>query len=271
VCGVCNYDCSYCIQAPHTRVGHLDDVTLDAMLAFLSQLDGTWEIKMTGGEPFAFKGFMDRIIPFLAGTRHRISTLTNLSAPLPVLQRFAHLTSEKLTVLSASLHLQSTTAREFVDKLTHFRGWSPASRIVVNSVLDPDNLPAVAHARKVVEDAGFTFFPQLMKVKGGVFPYSPGQMELVRGIVGNLEEATLNRTANVAPAYTGRRCFTGARYFVLMQNGDAWSCRSAKREGDGFLGNVATGVKLRGGPVICPYTICPCTVPANRGMIEGVR
>jgi len=25
------------------------------------------------------------------------------------------------------------------------------------------------------------------------------------------------------------------------------------------------------GPHPCAYTICPCSVPANRGMIEGVK
>jgi hypothetical protein len=39
----------------------------------------------------------------------------------------------------------------------------------------------------------------------------------------------------------------------------------------GFLGNAVAGTAaLRTGPVRCPFTVCPCSVPANRGMIEGV-
>ena len=67
VCGVCNYDCSYCIQSRKYRVGHPSNGEIDQVLAFFSTLPGTWEIKMTGGEPFAFKGFMERIVPGEAG------------------------------------------------------------------------------------------------------------------------------------------------------------------------------------------------------------
>ncbi|MBI5495738.1 MAG: hypothetical protein HY904_12005 [Deltaproteobacteria bacterium] len=109
-----------------------------------------------------------------------------------------------------------------------------------------------------------------MKVKGGVHAYTPAQVDRVRDIVGDLALAEARRAANLAPAYTGRRCWTGARYLVLMQDGTAWSCRSAKRVGEGLLGDVNSGVQLRGGPSRCHYTICPCAVPANRGMIEGV-
>jgi hypothetical protein len=58
---------------------------------------------------------------------------------------------------------------------------------------------------------------------------------------------------------------------VLSQTGDAFRCRTAKRFGEGFLGNVLSGgVTLWERPTTCSYEICPCTVPANRGMIEGV-
>ena len=40
---------------------------------------------------------------------------------------------------------------------------------------------------------------------------------------------------------------------------------------DGYLGNaIEGGARILAGPHACPYTICPCSVPANRGMIEGV-
>ena len=58
---------------------------------------------------------------------------------------------------------------------------------------------------------------------------------------------------------------------MVTKDGEAWSCRTAKRHGEGHLGNVYDGEVTRlPGPAPCPYDICPCTVPANRGMIEGV-
>ncbi|MEW5848330.1 MAG: radical SAM protein [Myxococcota bacterium] len=271
VCGVCNYDCSYCIQSKASRVGHPDDETITRALQLFANLEGIWEIKMTGGEPFAFRGFVERIIPGLCALPHRISVLTNLSAPLSVLERFARLTHGRLNIISASLHLEFTTPDEFLAKLQRVRDMVHAdTRMVVNSVLVPERLAEVQVASEKVRAAGFRFFPQLMKVKKGVHAYTREQMEQVRAIVGDLRLAEETRSANMAPAYTGRRCFTGARYFVLLQDGDAWSCRSARRHGEGFLGNLRTGIRLRHGPVLCPYTICPCSVPANRGMIEGV-
>ena len=84
--GNCNYDCSYCIQSKKSRVGFPDDDTVRAIVGQFATLPGQWEVKMSGGEPFAFKGFINHVIPELVSkTPHRISTLTNFSAPLNVL------------------------------------------------------------------------------------------------------------------------------------------------------------------------------------------
>jgi organic radical activating enzyme len=275
VVGQCNYDCSYCIQSRRHRKGAPSLDQLERALAFLATLsaDGTaWEVKTTGGEPFSYKPFLDVVVPRLVQMGHLVSTLTNLSSPREQLVRFAKVTRGHLGVVSASLHLEHTDAQSFLERLRALRDHADArARIVVNAVLVPERLPDVLAAKHAVERAGFTFFPQLMKVKGGVFAYSPAQMALVDEIVGGLELAEEERSANLAPAYTGKLCYTGARYFVLDKDGTAWSCRTAKRFGEGRLGHIDDGIALRAGPIRCPYTICPCSTPANRGMIEGVR
>jgi MoaA/NifB/PqqE/SkfB family radical SAM enzyme len=270
VCGVCNYDCSYCIQSKKTRVGHPSPEDIERFLAFFESLPRRFEIKMTGGEPFAFRGFMDRIIPgLIAMTPHTVSVLTNLSAPLSILERFAALTRGRLGIVSASIHLEHTDALAFVEKAAALRKLlDPSARMVVNAVLVPGRLDEVRAAREAIEAAGLTLFPQLMKVKSGVFAYDDADRPRVDGLIGI---SPTPRRANVAPSYRGRSCYAGADYFVLTQTGDAWSCRSARRVGEGFLGNALSGeVTLQGGPLPCSYDICPCTVPANRGMIEGV-
>lgn len=273
VCGGCNYDCSYCIQSKKYRVGYPSSAELDRMLAFLFELSGSWEIKMTGGEPFSSKLFLSQIIPALMKTEHHISLLTNLSVSAQHLQRFAEMTYGRLSVLSASLHLEFTTVSSFLKRLVSFRSSADLqTQIVVNCVLAPQHLDEIAQARHMVEDAGFRFYPQLMKVKQGVFAYSAEQRSQIESILGgDFAWATQERSANMAPAYTGKLCYTGARYFVLTQQGDLWSCRSAKRLHEGYLGNVHDETaRLLSGPHRCHYTICPCSVPANRGMIEGV-
>jgi hypothetical protein len=270
VCGVCNYDCSYCIQSPATRVGHPSPAELERFLAFFAALPGRWEIKMTGGEPFAFKGFMETIVPGLVErTPHTLSVLTNLSAPASVLDRFAALTRGRLGIVSASLHLEFAAVGEFVAKAVRLRAnMDPDARLVVNEVLVPGRLDEVRAARRAVEAAGLRWFPQVMKVGPGVVDYDAADAPAVAELVGI---APTPRDANLAPSYRGRLCWSGVEYFVLTQRGEAWSCRTGRRFREGFLGNVLDGtVRLAAAPTPCPYDICPCTVPANRGMIEGI-
>jgi hypothetical protein len=272
ICGSCNYHCDYCIQSPARRKGEPSESLVTHMLAFLSALPGRWEIKMTGGEPFSTRLLLDRIVPGLVErTGHRISLLTNLSSPPAILRRFAAQTAGRLAVVSASLHLDFTAVEPFLERLIALRqAAGPGPRFVVNAVLVPRLFDQLDRARVAIQSAGFRFFPQLMKVKGGVHPYSQEEREHMGVLLGGWAKAEAQRSANLAPAYTGHRCWAGARYLVLTQTGEAWACRTARRQQDGFLGRVGEIVELRSGPLICPYAICPCAVPANRGMIEGV-
>ena len=107
-----------------------------------------------------------------------------------------------------------------------------------------------------------------MKVKGGVHDYDARDRALLPRFLGPRDDP---RRENRAPSYLGRRCWAGVDYLVLTQAGDAFSCRTAKRFDEGLLGNALNGgIRLAEGPRPCPYTICPCTVPANRGMVEGI-
>ena len=267
--GVCNYDCSYCIQSRKYREGHPTDDEIDRFLAFFATLSGVWEIKMSGGEPFAFRGFLGRIVPGLARLPHRVSVLTNLSAPLPALRRFVDLVGDKLAVVSASLHLEYVTAEAFVERAVTLRSWlRPETALVVNNVLVPGTVESLDEVRRRVEREGLRYFPQLMKTKHGVHRYDERESRAVVRLTGR---NPTSRQANVAPSYRGRLCWSGVEYFVLDQRGDAWSCRTAKRFGEGYLGNAFDGtLRLNGAPAPCRYDICPCTVPANRGMIEGI-
>lgn len=267
--GVCNYDCSYCIQSRKSRQGHPTDEELERFLSFFATLQGVWEIKMSGGEPFAFAGFMRHVVPGLARLPHRVSVLTNLSAPLPVLRRFVDLVGDKLHVVSVSLHLEYVGLDEFLEKVVKLRGWlGGETSLVVNSVLVPGTLDQLLEVRGRVEEAGVKYFPQVMKTKRGVYEYDAQEQPLLHRLTG---ARPTSRQANLAPSYRGRVCWTGVDYFVLDQRGHAYACRTAKRYGEGYLGNVLDGsFRLKDRPVVCPYDICPCTVPANRGMIEGV-
>lgn len=271
VAGACNYDCSYCIQSPRYRRGRPQRDQLARAIEAFAALPGRWEIKCSGGEAFAHPLFMSYVVPALmARTSHTISVLTNFSASRAELMQFAQLTRGRLAVFSASLHLEFTTVEDFAAKAEWFvLQLDPAVRFVVNQVVVPGREREVAACRTAIEARGLRWFPQLYKHDGGVYDYPDPDVLIPLGIGPGLR--TSPRQANVAPSYRGLTCWSGVDYFIVDKDGDAWACRTAKRYGDGALGNVFDGSLRRlTEPAPCGYDICPCTVPANRGMIEGV-
>lgn len=268
VAGACNYDCSYCIQSRRYRRGRPKEDELLAAIDSFKALPGSWEIKCSGGEAFAHPLFVSFLVPALmADTQHRISVLTNFSASRRDLMSFARITQGRLEVFSASLHLEHTTCLEFADKAEWFLSMlDPAVRFVVNQVVLPGRESEARDCRSVFEERDIRWFPQLYKVDGGVAEYP--DPDALKSLIGH--EPT-SREANVAPSYKGLVCWAGVDYFVADKDGSAWSCRTAKRDKQGQLGSIFDGsLKRWASPSACPYSICPCTVPANRGMIEGV-
>lgn len=282
VAGACNYRCTYCIQSPAQRRGRPEAEALDAAVDWFAGLPGPWELKCSGGEAFAHPLFLAQVVPALmARTPHTLSVLTNFSATDDELDHFLALVGPRLRVVSASLHLEHAAVDTFVARARRFVDRLPAdASFVVNQVVLPGREAEALACRDRVRAAGLRWFPQLYKVKRkalgeavppGAEPFRvadyPDEAAL-RAVIG---DAPGPREANVAPSWYGRRCAAGWRYLVVDKDGEAWSCRSARRHHRGHLGNVFLGTaRLTEGPAPCPYTLCPCTVPANRGMIEGV-
>jgi hypothetical protein len=268
VAGACNYDCSYCIQSRRYRRGRPEERQLERTIDAFADLPGVWEIKCSGGEAFAHPLFSTLVVPGLVQrTAHRLSVLTNFSSSRADLMRFAQRTRGRLSVFSASLHLEFVSVEEFAAKAEWFVSMlEPEVRFVVNQVVLPGREAEAAHCRDVLGARGLRWFPQLYKVAGGVAEYPSAE-----ALIPLIGKRPTPREANVAPSYRGRRCWAGVDYFVVDKDGEAWACRTAKRHGEGRLGNVGDGAIRRAlAPSVCGYDICPCTVPANRGMIEDV-
>lgn len=268
VAGACNYDCSYCIQSPRYRRGRPQRDQLERAVTAFASLPGRWEIKCSGGEAFAHPLFLAYVVPeLMARTPHAISVLTNFSATHAELMQFARVTRGRLAVFSASLHLESVTAEAFAEKAAWFTLLLGADvRFVVNQVVLPGREDEARRSRDVIEAHGLRWFPQLYKVDGGVAEYPTPD-----ALVPLIGRRPTPREANIAPSYRGQTCWSGVDYLIVDKDGDAWACRTGKRFGEGALGNVFSGSLARKPAAApCPYDICPCTVPANRGMIEGV-
>lgn len=273
VAGACNYDCSYCIQSPRYRRGRPSAEALDAAIRAFSRLPGVWEVKCSGGEAFAHPLFLDLAVPGLvARTPHHLSVLTNLSASEAELSRFLEIVGARLRVFSASLHLEHVDAPAFARKAAWLQKQLPVEAgLVINQVVLPGRVAEAAATREVVVSHGLRWYPQLFKHKGPdgrmrVADYP--DIDALRALIGDRPGPT---EANVAPSYQGRMCWAGARYFTVDKDGVAWRCRSSKREGDAPIGSLFEGtLALKEGPSPCPYALCTCSVPANRGMVAGV-
>lgn len=268
VCGACNYDCSYCIQSRKHRQGIPSPDETERFVDFFTSLPRPFEIKMSGGEPFAHPGLLTAIIPGLVRrSAHTLSLLTNLSAGREALAEFTALTRGRLGIVSASLHLESVTVEAFLASALYLRSrMDSSSRLVINAVLVPGRLEGIEAAAVAIRSAGLKFFPQWMKTKSGRVEYTAAEQQIVRRLTG---ESPTPREANLVPSYRGCSCRAGLDYFVVARDGTAWSCRSARRQGEGYLGNVLDGsVRLFDEVRTCRYDLCPCTTPANRGMIS---
>ncbi|MBP9907494.1 MAG: radical SAM protein [Rhodoferax sp.] len=267
IVGGCNYRCSYCVQKHADGVGGPDDAALERGLDVLCALPGVWEFKLSGGEPFLLKRLPD-VATRLVAAGHKVSLLTNLSVSLPVIERFVAAAGDGLRTFSCSLHLEETSAETFLTKAAAVKqvlSAMPKSSFVVNHVVQPGRIGEAAELRRAFEASGLKFYPQLMRINGSPANYGLiDRWKLDRAFADLVGPAGMNR----GYSHQGKFCHAGFRYFILHPKGDAYACYPAKRHGENYLGNIYTNTfRLNDGPLACPYAVCPCTVPQNRGMV----
>lgn len=257
----CNYRCTYCTQR------FLDDRTrwakdVPAFVAAFARLAGDWEIKLSGGEPFLHPRFLELVEALVAQGR-RVSVVTNLSAREDVLLRYAELTARRAGVLSASLHLQYADPVAFRAKVARV-AQSHVGRVCVTCVATRDALPRLAELRALFAPIPFKVQPE--KQDRVVIDYGEDEREVLEALGGH------NGTGEIAPDYSGRECWAGARYFVVDDRGEAYRCYPARKLRAERLGNLLDGTfRPRFAPEPCRYGYCNCTVPRERGMVVGGR
>lgn len=269
IVGGCNYRCSYCVQKRARGLGAPSEAELEGALSTLAALPGRWEVKISGGEPFLLER-LPEIAARLGGAGHLVSVLTNLSAPLAAIDRFLGAAQGQLRTFSCSFHREAVSEDEFLEKAlavkARLAAWPKAS-FVVNAVLVPGAIDAARASFERFSSAGIKFYPQLMRKDGALVAYGARDWVVMDEAFGELR---LSCQMNRGYALKGRRCHAGSRYFIVHPRGEAFRCYPAKRAGEGRLGSVFDGsLRLRDGPEPCPYEVCPCTVPQNRGIVEG--
>jgi MoaA/NifB/PqqE/SkfB family radical SAM enzyme len=261
----CNYRCSYCTQRFLDDRGRwLRDTP--AFLAGFASLPGRWEAKLSGGEPFQHPS-LDEIASGLAALGHRVSVVTNFSAPRERLASFLDAAGASLSVVSASLHLEYVGTDEALDAFAAKAEWLrdrlPAeASLNVTSVATRERLDRLPALAAYFAGRGLRFKVQPEKQDREVIAYTAGELARLVALGGH------NGTGTVAHDFRGRPCWAGSRSFTLDDRGDAWRCYPARRHRLQYLGNFLDGTfRLARGPSPCLYSYCNCTVPIERRMM----
>lgn len=265
----CNYRCSYCTQRFKEDRGRWATDTPRFLEAF-GRLPGRWEIKLSGGEPFVHPT-LPEIVRGLAVLGHRVSVVTNFSASEEKLLAFAEAARGRVGVFSCSLHL------EYVDDVAAFARkarWMqseldrradptlPKPHICVTTVATREVLPRLGSLVELFAEAGVTFKIQPEKQERDVIDYTDAERTQLVGLGGH------NRTGALSHDFEGRPCWSGARYFILDDKGEAFRCYPARRYKVERMGSfLSPAFQLADDAAPCRYRYCNCTVPISRGMM----
>jgi organic radical activating enzyme len=261
----CNYRCSYCTQKfLDNRARWAQDTEL--FLAGFKRLEGQWEIKLSGGEPFQHPTLLE-IVSGLQKLGHFVSIVTNFSASEKKLLAFLEAVGEKLLVFSASLHLEyirtETELADFINKALIVQNKLPKNASFNSTcVATHSNLPKLLDLSNHFSQHGLRLKIQPEKYQGDVVEYTQTEQEQLIQLGGH------NGLGKVAWSFLGRPCWAGAYSFTLDDLGNAWRCYPARRFRAQYLGNfLSPDFRLAQGPSPCLYSYCNCTVPIERGMM----
>ena len=260
ITGRCNYNCSYCCQGGQS-FPHCSDATTEAMFKLLSQLEGSWYIKLSGGEPFIHPRFFE-MCERIVMEGHSLCINTNFSAPLPQLKRLITICGDKLKNVFASLHLEQVNIDEFINKASEFNALkTPATGFCVNCVIIKEKFKQLKEIEERLKEKNINFLYQLLLSPTGFHTYSPSIEKYVSKKL--MQGTTTLRNKDLFGTY----CYSGSKFFVIWPNGSVTRCYSGHPIYFA-LGNIRTGtfVRLKGAaPCLSPR--CTCCVPLNRNMV----
>ena len=261
----CNYDCSYCTQRAYAGLqwGDCSDRIVDSVLSLLRSRQGSWLVKLSGGEPFLHPRFLE-IVAGVSMLSHRVSTTTNFSVPQRILGQFLDASGPHFDYLTASLHLEQVRdVRGFVEKARWFQSAKPpGARFVVTTVGIESDLPQLRSLAAEFGQEGIEFEVAPRKEGSHYVVYSNPEF------VEFMNQHALMHVQDIRGArMMGTVCHTGSLFARITIDGDVLRCYNYQPRF--ALGNVTDGsFRWLDGPKPCLARQCTCTVPANRNMIE---
>lgn len=180
----CNYACIYCnVYVPMNKVNMNDQPTGDKWLEAWSRMHdlyGTCSMRVAGGEPMVYPGFLELLNELTKLFVMEVST--NLSVPW---QRIADTVNPLNLTLHTSFHPEYADRETFLEKLVNLR--ERGFQVSVTSVTHPRTLGHLEETKKLFEKNNFQF---VMQHFGGTFDgkdypraYSPEEKDLIQRLV----------------------------------------------------------------------------------------
>jgi len=255
----CNYKCTYCHAPKPGNNGAIEAVYIGSdrwIEIWRKQYDkyGTWEILISGGEPFAYPGFMELIIEL--SKMHVINICTNLAWDV---EKFVKNVNPEQFRIETSFHPEFADLRDFAAKLIILKrsGFSPT----VNYVPWPPFLGKLKEFKEVIDETGcqITLQPFIGQYEGRSYPqgYSEDEKKYFDIFTDECNRKTLSfKTSKEADSTKGKLCRMGQNYVFINPDGSVSRCC---RDHSFSLGNIIDGsFKLLEAPAPCAAQNCNC-------------
>lgn len=285
----CNYRCSYCTQRDKSDRGRWAE-DLPAFLRAFARLEGPWEVKLSGGEPFQHPRILD-LVSGLAERGLRVSVVTNFSVSDAVLERFVDAVGDRAGTFSASLHLEyvsdpgafaARAARVGRALRARASATAPSPSVNVTVVATRVALERLPALEACFAAEGLELKLQPEREGGRPIAYTLAELGTIGGRGGH------QGLGGVTHGFFGRLCWAGARFFILDHRGEAYRCYPARRavlaplrgaggrianpERERTLGRLGSfldpAFRLPGPPAPCLHRSCYCSVPIARRMMD---
>ncbi|MBI9080318.1 MAG: radical SAM protein [Pseudodesulfovibrio sp.] len=245
----CNFRCEYC-YFPHDNSPVTETLSVEKITDFLNGTGHTWNVGMTGGEPFIYPGFVD--ICETLTKNHIIGVDTNLSMPSKVREFADRIDPDRVNDMYVALHIQERerikgvpafieSARLLIDK---------GFNVIVNYVVHPDLEDRFKKDCEFFASQGIPITPRPFKGEFNGRRYPEAYGDRARTIFGKHPE----QGKKVAFNFFGIPCSAGMTLLRMEPDGTIFRCPGDKT----VLGNVLDTVNTYAEPRPCTKKRCPC-------------
>jgi MoaA/NifB/PqqE/SkfB family radical SAM enzyme len=260
----CNFNCEYCFQQSMDEERRAEDpecgkYSAEHIAQRFGETGKVWLIRMTGGEPLLYPGFVELAKALTRG--HYISVNTNLSTP-NAYELADAVETKRIFSINATLHIlerekSKDGMKEYLRKFLYFqeRGFN----IWLAYVTYPPLLGRIEKDMERMRGEGVKRINVKMfrgKYKGRRYPrdYSNDERAFIKGLVlNNYEQQILSCCAS----FVGKKCQAGYRAFHMDISGNVTRCSTLNDEyGNLFDGTFKPGESARRCSVrecACPY------------------